>query len=331
VVHGRGSSGLMKSVVGLFLVVLQAAGPYLNAEPWRILCLEGYSHKEQIPPADSLLVTIAQELGCGIDITADRDILDPAELRQYDVIVYNQQDGMNETGEQRQALKEFMQGGGGFVGIHKAGANHNKWPWYVDLVGADLDGHVGNGTEGMLYKAPENEDHFITRTLADTFTLAEEWYNWVEDPRENDNITHLLYLDWDFGTSRPDHPITWCQEYDGGRSFYTAMGHNLDTFEDENFGKLLKRGIVWAAGRDDDVSLGSSGRAPRAVGGDPRSVVSLSAAQAHLMETFLLNGRRPAGEPLPLAPTGAGNMTVRRHKATNHAKKALMMPSFPGQ
>ena len=80
--------------------------------------------------------------------------------------------------------------------------------------------------------------------MSDSFRLADEWYRWVEDPRLNENITHLLYLDWKFGETHPNHPITWCQEFDGGRSFFTVMGHNFYTFEHKNFREFIKGAVL---------------------------------------------------------------------------------------
>ena len=50
------------------------------------------------------------------------------------------------------------------------------------------------------------------------------------------------------GTMGNDHPIAWYHEYDGGRVWYTALGHRSETFADPDFGQHLLGGILWAAG-----------------------------------------------------------------------------------
>ena len=66
----------------------------------------------------------------------------------------------------------------------------------------------------------------------------------------NNNINILLNLDEKSytGGEHPDyHPITWFHEYDGGRSFYTGLGHTKDVYEDDRFIKLLEKGILYAS------------------------------------------------------------------------------------
>ena len=40
-------------------------------------------------------------------------------------------------------------------------------------------------------------------------------------------------------------PLAWCQEYDGGREFYTALGHKIEYYSDPNFQKHILGGILW--------------------------------------------------------------------------------------
>ena len=49
-----------------------------------------------------------------------------------------------------------------------------------------------------------------------------------------------------------DHPFTWYHYYDGGRSFFTSLGHTIEIYEDENYQKLVQGGIIWASGRADE-------------------------------------------------------------------------------
>jgi type 1 glutamine amidotransferase len=48
-----------------------------------------------------------------------------------------------------------------------------------------------------------------------------------------------------------DHPLAWYQEFEGGRSFFMALGHFDEAYEDEWFLGMVLRGVLWAAGRDD--------------------------------------------------------------------------------
>jgi cytochrome c len=53
-----------------------------------------------------------------------------------------------------------------------------------------------------------------------------------------------------------DHPIAWCKRYDGGRMFYTALGHTEATYTDATFLKHLLGGMDTAAGQVVDADCG---------------------------------------------------------------------------
>jgi hypothetical protein len=68
------------------------------------------------------------------------------------------------------------------------------------------------------------------------------------------NVTVLLTLDetsYTPGTSAmgSDHPIAWSHAYEGGRAFYTALGHTRESYTEAHFLAHVAGGIEWAAGR----------------------------------------------------------------------------------
>lgn len=70
-----------------------------------------------------------------------------------------------------------------------------------------------------------------------------------QNPRGRVNV--LATLDertYTGGTMAPDHPIVWSHTYEGGRSFYTALGHTQESFLETAFIDHLGRAILWAAG-----------------------------------------------------------------------------------
>ena len=50
-----------------------------------------------------------------------------------------------------------------------------------------------------------------------------------------------------------DHPVSWCKDWKGGRSFYTAMGNTAASFNETAFRNHLRGAITWAAGLADPV------------------------------------------------------------------------------
>ena len=50
-----------------------------------------------------------------------------------------------------------------------------------------------------------------------------------------------------------DHPVAWCKDYQGGRSFYTAVGHTRTGYRSDTLRRHLAGAIEWTAGESDPV------------------------------------------------------------------------------
>jgi len=167
------------------------------------------------------------------------------------------------------------------------GAVRNGWPWFVGLVGAAFQGHTrthvwaaaplpGTVYEGPLSEAPADAESFgttvryrswesalvdvedvnspATRGWGQRRTFVDEWYGFLTNPRGTVHV--LASLDessydpyqGDMGEGAADHPIVWCQNYDGGRSVYTGLGHPAAAWSDKKFLAQMEGAIEMAAG-----------------------------------------------------------------------------------
>ena len=94
-----------------------------------------------------------------------------------------------------------------------------------------------------------DKNHPATMHLPDRWVWTDEWYNFKGPLPENLHV--LLTVDESTYVDEKGmgevHPIAWYQEYDGGRSFYTALGHIESSYNDALFLKHLLGGIYWAA------------------------------------------------------------------------------------
>lgn len=104
------------------------------------------------------------------------------------------------------------------------------------------------------------DQHPSTQHLPNPWIREDEWYEWVDDP-EKQPLRVLLYVDESsYGGGSGHHPIAWDREYEGGRVFYTALGHTEASYADKNFREHLSGGIEWAAARSPN-RLSSGGAA----------------------------------------------------------------------
>lgn len=212
----------------------------------------GFRHGHAIDAAKDVLRSMAEEESWNISFSEDPGSFTKENLGNYDVVLFNNttQNVLPEE-SQRQALKSHIRGGGGFVGIHAASDTLYEWEWYGKLIGAYFRGHP-RGMQLATVKV-EDPDHPTMKDLGESFEIRDEWYWFRSNPREHvhvlatlDRTSHQDLIDYD-PDYEADHPIIWCNEFDGGRVWYTALGHNADPVRDERFIEMLRRGIVWAS------------------------------------------------------------------------------------
>ncbi|MDX1992876.1 MAG: ThuA domain-containing protein [bacterium] len=182
-------------------------------------------------------------------------------LDQFDVAVFLSTTGDFLNNAQQTAFENWYRQGNGFVGIHGAGNGEPNWQWYEDLLGTYFDNHPSGALQfqdGDLYYIPEQIGHPAIRTLSEggantPWTRNEEWYNFEDNP-VNRGVTTVLRVDpnsYQGSQHAPFHPISWYKLFDGGRSFYTAMGHSSAAYSETNFRNHLEGAIEWASGNCD--------------------------------------------------------------------------------
>ncbi|HEU5078244.1 MAG TPA: ThuA domain-containing protein [Opitutaceae bacterium] len=204
-------------------------------------------------------VTAIQNLGklhdFGVFWTEDASrVFNDKELAKYKVVIFLCTTGDILNDEQQAAFEKFIKGGGGFVGIHSATDTEYGWPWYTKMVGHMFHIHPVVQTATIKVEDPNfpGMDRFAKR-----FLWTEEWYQF--DASRSDKLHYLLSVDEktykpnaDWGAKKGSgmgafHPLSWYQEYDGGRAFYTALGHLPASYTDANFLHHIYGGIYWAA------------------------------------------------------------------------------------
>ena len=205
----------------------------------------GFRH-ESIPAGIRAIKSLGDEQQFRVDSSEDAAVFTDANLARYQVIVF-----LNTTGDildlnQQAAFERFIQRGGGFAGIHSATDTEYDWGWYGRLVGAYFDSHppIQLATVTVV-----DATHLSTVQLPATWTRNDEWYNFRADP--SPHVSVLMQVDemtYTGGTMGKNHPIAWYHEYDGGRSWYTAMGHTTESYSDPLFLRHVSGGIRWAAG-----------------------------------------------------------------------------------
>jgi glucose/arabinose dehydrogenase/type 1 glutamine amidotransferase len=173
-------------------------------------------------------------------------------LARYRAVVFLNTPGNRLNGEQEGALADYMQGGGGFVGIGTAAEAEPGTALLDDLIGARPDPASPTGIATQTV-AVGDRVHPATRDLPLELNRTDVWYRWQTRPTGTVHTVarwHALSAPAGDGTSvgGTDHPISWCRDIRGGRSFYTGMGRTADSYSEAQLRGHLLGAIEWAAG-----------------------------------------------------------------------------------
>jgi cytochrome c len=215
---------------------------------------EGFRHAS-IEAGKKGLAKMAEEKKFAIDFTEDANQFVTANLKKYNAVIF-----LNTTGDvlnntQQEEFERYIQAGGGYLGIHAASDCEYEWPWYGKLVGAwflDHPSSPSNVQKGRFYVVDKNNP--ATTGMPDSFERNDEFYSFKNiDP----SIHPLIKIDeksYQGGKNGEDHPMSWYHEFDGGRSFYTNMGHTDETFSEPLIVNHIWAGLQYAMGGDSPVS-----------------------------------------------------------------------------
>jgi glucose/arabinose dehydrogenase/type 1 glutamine amidotransferase/cytochrome c551/c552 len=212
----------------------------------------GFVHSS-IPNGIAAIQKLGSENGFDVDTTKDAALFNEQSLKKYAAVVF-----LNTTGDvldykQEAAFERYIQSGGGFVGVHSATDTEYDWHWYGKLVGAYFTSHPRTQDAKFIIK---DKNFAATEFFTDTiWQRRDELYNFKN---LNPDVHVLVTVDessYEGGSNGSHHPMSWYHEYDGGRAFYTELGHTEESYTEENYLKHLLGGINWAMGENEELNF----------------------------------------------------------------------------
>ncbi|MNG79268.1 Trehalose utilization [compost metagenome] len=201
---------------------------------------QGFRHSS-IEKGAQVLKQLLDKEKIASDHSEDAGLFTDQGLKKYDAIIFLSTTGNILDEPQQDAFVRYIQSGKGFVGIHAATDTEFDWPWYNGLVGAYFASHpaVQNAKIDVV-----DRKHIATKHLDPVWRHKDEWYNF-KDVKEGLHV--LMNLDeksYNGGKMGDHHPISWSQNYDGGKVFYTGLGHTEESYDEPAFQKHLIGGIL---------------------------------------------------------------------------------------
>lgn len=240
---------MLKKLICLVLVIFSFKGVYSQYNNVNILVFTktaGFRHKS-IPKGIAFMDDVADKNHWNISFTENSEDFTDENLNQYDVLVFLNTSGDLFDDNQKQALKQYVAHGNGFVGIHAASNTEMEWPWFTDMIGATFKNHPK--VQNAALQINKKDEHPAVMHLNDIEVFKDEWYNFLKPVAKHVNVLASLDEDSYQGKKMNTkiHPITWYHHYDGGRVFYTGMGHTDEIYDDVRFEKMIQGAIFWAA------------------------------------------------------------------------------------
>ncbi|RYF22745.1 MAG: ThuA domain-containing protein [Flavobacteriales bacterium] len=216
-----------------------------NKRPKKVLIFsltKSYRHKS-IKDGVVAIRKLGNENGFEVDTSESVESFTNENLSKYHTLVFLNPTGSNVfTEDQKQALKKYINTGGGLLGIHAATDFCFEWEWYGQMIGAFFTDHPKVQQAKLISVRPKDK---LMSGMPESWLHTDEWYNFKSF---NKTVKVLVKVDensYQGGKMNNEHPIVWYHKFDGGRVFYTGLGHTSEAFTNELFLKQLLTGLKW--------------------------------------------------------------------------------------
>ena len=205
-----------------------------------------------------------------IDLADTYDVFNAENLEKYDAVIFNNTTSLVfENDAQRKALMDFLASGKGVVGIHAAGDNFYKWPEGAAMIGGQFNGHPWTAGGKWAFQLDDAGHPLNAGFGGKGFWHTDEIYQYKPETYAGpEKLRILVSLDMSkpavskiikvgervekfnasYGTSDRQVPVSWLQEFGGGRVFFTNLGHREDTYWNPAVLQHYLDGIQYALG-----------------------------------------------------------------------------------
>jgi uncharacterized protein len=205
-----------------------------NPDRLHILFLGDDGHHQ---PSERLQQIVPQfaEMGIYFHYTDRQEDLNLKNLQKYDALMlFGNRSEISKR--QESDLLTYVHEGGALVAVHSASSMFNNSDAFINLVGGAFKAH-GAGT----FQVEHVERSHPVKLGVPQFESRDETY--VHMKLNPDKTVLSVRIEGDH-----EEPWTWVRNHGDGRVFYTAWGHDQQTWGQEGFQQLLNNAIRWAVG-----------------------------------------------------------------------------------
>ncbi|HCA88435.1 MAG TPA: transcriptional regulator [Streptomyces sp.] len=183
-----------------------------------------------------------------VDATDDAGVFTTQKLGQYNAVVFLSTPGDVLNNAQEDGFRGYVESGGGFLGLYDAARTEPQSAWFTGLIGTRPAANSPGTAQRATVEVGDRE-HPAARDLPLEWTRSDVWLNWAPNPSGDvHTVARVRERTYEPGADANgwDHPISWCRDYEGGRSFYTGMGGTAESFADDRLSTHLRGALLWA-------------------------------------------------------------------------------------
>ncbi len=216
---------------------------------------KGYVH-ENIANSVKAIQDICEKEGILTDVSDDPAVFTPENLAKYDALFFSNSNNEGfDTDAQKKAFQDFCRSGKGFGALHSANATEREWPWYWQLVGGKFVRHAPYQKFDVLVIDANNPS---TKPFPKRWKVEDEcYYSYQLNPdihvllaADMTTVEDKGKTDYPGDTFYKSFPLCWCHKFEGGRQWYSALGHSPEVYKDATFRAHIRGGILWILGVD---------------------------------------------------------------------------------
>jgi type 1 glutamine amidotransferase len=225
-------------------------------------------HKGGVPAANRAIERMGQKTGAyEAHFSRDIEALSPKVLARYDAVVFNSTAHIVIGDAEKKALLDYVNGGGGVVGIHAAIDMFKQWPEGAKIIGATFGGHPWHPSGTWSVKLEEPAHPLLRVWAGQGFKMHDEFYELAEPYTRADRRV-LMSLDLSdpatagatpLHRADKDFAVSWVKRFGEGRVFYGMFGHIVEPFQHPAVLQYYLDGIQYALG---DLPADATPRAP---------------------------------------------------------------------
>lgn len=250
----------MKPVLALFLIALvysttlqsQSTGNN-ELRNKRVLLFtkngKGYVH-DNIPSSIVAIQQLGREFSFHVDTTTNSALFTDDNLKQYDALIFsNTNNDVFDNDQEKVAFMRYIQAGGNFMGIHSASGTERNWKWFKLMLGATFWRHPPFQPYRVYVL---DQKHPAVKNLPGSWDTKDECYFFKEFNAAIDVllVSDITHVKEDGQNTKPDvfgnrYPAAWCHEFDGGRIWYTSLGHDKGDYSNPTYQAHLVEGLKW--------------------------------------------------------------------------------------